>query len=104
MELHSRENATATQRDWPPSLQKNQCFQLWNLEAKERQRHHSLQLRICKYRSLKQFIQSVNQLSVYGAVANWCNQWGLTEEGRVAIPVDNKFSTLVEPGEVELLV
>ena len=29
---------------------------------------------------LFQTIHSVNQLSVYGAVANWCYQFGLTEE------------------------
>ena len=45
-----------------------------------------------------QTVHSVNQLSVYGAVANWCYQFGLTEEekGRVAIPADNKNLTMVE--------
>ena len=39
-------------------------------------------------------------------VANWCCQFGLTEEekGRVGIPVDKKILTMVEPEEVELLV
>ena len=27
-----------------------------------------------------QTVHSVNQLSVYGAVTNWCHQFGLTEE------------------------
>ena len=55
---------------------------------------------------LLQTIHSVNHLSVCGAVANWCYQFGLTEEekGRVGIPVDNEISTMVEPEEVELLV
>ena len=55
---------------------------------------------------LFQTVHSVNQLSVYGAVANWCNQVGLTEEGkgRVGIPVDNKILTMVELEEVGLLV
>ena len=29
---------------------------------------------------LFQTIHSVNQLSIYGAVANWCQQFGMTEE------------------------
>ena len=39
-------------------------------------------------RVLFQTVHCVNQLSVFGAVANWCYQFGLTEKGRVAIPVD----------------
>ena len=52
-----------------------------------------------------QTVHSVNHLSIYGAVANWCYQFGLTEEkkGRVAILVDTKMLTMVEPEEVELL-
>ena len=55
---------------------------------------------------LFQTVHSVIQLSVYGAAANWCCKFGLTEEekGRVGIPVDNKILTMVEPEEVELLV
>ena len=51
-------------------------------------------------------VRSVNQVSVYGAVANWCCQLGLTEEekGRVAILLDNKNLTMMESEEVELLV
>ena len=45
---------------------------------------------------LFQTIHSVNQLSIYGAVANWCHQFGLTEEekGRVNLPMDNKMLTM----------
>ena len=55
---------------------------------------------------LFQTVHSVNQLSVYGAVANCCHQFALTDEekGQVGIIVDNKILTLVEPEEVELLV
>ena len=45
---------------------------------------------------LFQTVQTVNQLSVYGAVTSWCEQFGLD--------VDNKILTMVEPEEVELLV
>ena len=54
---------------------------------------------------LFQTVRCVNQLSIYGAVANWCYQFSLTEEekGRVAILVDKKKLIMVEPKEVELL-
>ena len=50
---------------------------------------------------LFQTIHSVNQLSIYGAVANWCHQFGLTEKkkGRVATPADEKILTMVQPEE-----
>ena len=58
------------------------------------------------YGKSSQTVQSVNQLSVYGTVTNWCYQLGLTEEekGRVGIPVDKKILTMVESEEVQLLV
>ena len=39
---------------------------------------------------LFQTIHSANQLSIYGAVANWCQQFVLTDEekGRVNLSVD----------------
>ena len=41
------------------------------------------------------FFQTIH-LSVFGAVANWCHQFGLTEEekGRASNPADNKFLQL----------
>ena len=55
---------------------------------------------------LFQRIHSVNQLSIYGAVANWCHQFGLTEEekGLANFSVDNKMLTSLQPEEVHLLV
>ena len=55
---------------------------------------------------LFQTVHSVNQLTVYGAVANWCYQFALTEEekGQVGIIVENKMLSMVEPDEVEMLV
>ena len=55
---------------------------------------------------LFQTVLSVYQISVHGAVTTWCYRFGLTEEenGRVAIPVYNKKSTMVEPEEVDVLV
>ena len=53
-----------------------------------------------------QTIHSVNQLSVYGAVANWCRQIGLTEEekGRASLAVDNHILTKLKPEVAQLLV
>ena len=47
---------------------------------------------------LFQTIHSVSQHSVYGAVANWCYQFGSTEEekGRASTPVDNNIFDQVE--------
>ena len=38
-------------------------------------------------------IHSANQLSIYGAVSNWCEQFGLTEEGKGQVnPLGKKES------------
>ena len=50
---------------------------------------------------LFQTIHSVHQLSVDGAVANWCHQFGLAEEekGRTSFPLDNEILTKLKPEE-----
>ena len=55
---------------------------------------------------LFQTLHSVNQLSINGAVANWCEQVGLTEEekGRDNRSVNKSILTRVPPHEVRLLV
>ena len=55
---------------------------------------------------LFQTIHFVNQLTIYGAVANWCHQFGLTEEekGRANFSVDDKTLTSLQREEVQLLV
>ena len=55
---------------------------------------------------LFQTVHSVNQISVYVAVTDWCYQFCLTyeEKEQVAIPVDNGILTMVKPEEVEMLV
>ena len=55
---------------------------------------------------LFQTVHPVNQISVYAAVTDLCYQFGFTEEEkrRVAVRVDNKNLTMVEPQEVQLLV
>ena len=51
-------------------------------------------------------IHSLNQLSIFGAVANWCEQFGLTEEekGRDNLSVNRSIFTSVPSHEVQLLV
>ena len=55
---------------------------------------------------LFQTVHSVNQLSIHGAVVNWCKQFGLTEEekGREHLSADKKMLTSIPPEEVQLLV
>ena len=55
---------------------------------------------------LFQTVHSVNQISIYAAVTDWCYQFGLTGEvtEQVAILVDNKNLTMMEPEVVEMLV
>ena len=49
-ELHSQQNGTAIQRNWSSCLQKYQCFESWDLEAKERQIYHSrVQISCCDF-------------------------------------------------------
>ena len=55
---------------------------------------------------LFQTIHSVNQISVHGAVADWCYQFGSIEEekGRSSTLVDNNILTQLKLEEVQLLV
>ena len=55
---------------------------------------------------LFQTIHSVNQFSIYEAVATWCEQFGLTEKekGRDNLSVNDSVLTSVSPREVQLLV
>ena len=48
---------------------------------------------------LFQTIHYVNQLSVYGAVTDWCYQFGSTEEekGRASTSMDDKILTKLKP-------
>ena len=50
-------------------------------------------------------LHSVNQLNIYGTVANWCQQFGLTEEekGRPNFSLDKKMLTNIPPEEVQTL-
>ena len=49
------------------------------LKKTEWPRHHTLQWDASNTELLFRIIHSVNQLSIHGAVSNWCEQFGLTE-------------------------
>ena len=55
---------------------------------------------------LFQTIHSVNQISIYAATADWCHQFGWTDEERerVAVLVDKGVFTVVETEEIEMLM
>ena len=55
---------------------------------------------------LFQTINSVNQVSIYGVVTNWCHNFVLKEEERehIPTPMDNRIMAHVELEEVEMLI
>ena len=61
---------------------------------------------LCSKVTSAPFTHSVNQLRIYGAVAKWCQQVGLTEEEkeRASLSVDTKLLTNFPLEEVHLLV
>ena len=86
-----QQNGTAIRRDWSSCLQKNQCFESWKLEAKERQMYHSLLWGFSKYRTLV-------------PNSSFCKSAQCVRSGyELVLSVDNKFLTMVEPEKVELL-
>ena len=91
---HSQQNGTAIPRNWSSYLQKYQCIGSWNLEARKEVKipYTSMEILWIRNPCFKQLVHSVNQISIYAAVTDWCNQFGLTDEEKeqVAIPVDNK--------------
>ena len=65
VELHRQQDGTAIQRHCSSCLQKYQCFESWNIEAKERQMYHSLQWRFFQIQNScsKQFTLSISSVS-----------------------------------------
>ena len=54
---------------------------------------------------LFQTVNSVNQVSIYAAVTNWCYKFALKKKEKEHIPtsVDHRMLTIVEPEEVKML-
>ena len=94
MKFRSFTDGTAIQVNRSPSLYKCQCLESWNSENAERKRNHTLRCGMLQTQnSLFRIIHSVNQLSIYGAVSNRCEELGLIadEKGQ------EKFSTKENP-------
>ena len=51
-------------------------------------------------------VNSVNQISVYAAITDWCYEiaWTNEEKEHVAILVDNRIQALVDPEKVDMLM
>ena len=104
--FHSQQNGTLIPRNQSPCVKKHHCSESRNLKEKEGRETIHFNGYPANTELLFQTDYSVNRLSIYVAVANWCQQFGLTEEekGRVNLSVDNKILTCVPPEEVQLLV
>ena len=74
----SHPNGGAIHRYQSSSIQEYQCFESWDGSWKRK----ITETPYTSMRLLFQIIDSVNQLSIYGTVSNWCKQFGLAEEER----------------------
>ena len=82
--FYRQHKGTAIQRFWSSFVQKNQCLESWD-PLKETLKKPYISMEIPQTGLLFRTILSMNQLSVYGAVANWCQQFGLTVGGKGTI-------------------
>ena len=60
-----------------PIFTATSAFESRNVETKARQKYHSLQWRRHERRTIFRTINSVNQVSIYAAVTNWCYNFAL---------------------------
>ena len=80
MGLHSHSNGGTIQRYQSSNIQKYQCFESWNPEKKNNRDTIHFNADASNTSLLFLVIHSGNQLDIYGAVSDWCEQFGLTEE------------------------
>ena len=87
MEFRSFTDGAPTQGNMSSTLYKCQCLESWNSENAERKRNIHFNADASNKELLFRIIRSVNQLSIHGAVPNWCEQFGLTmdEKGQEKI-------------------
>ena len=74
IELHSQQNGTSIQRNWSSCLQKTSALGRGILMQKKGRCTIHFGGDSMNTKLLFQTVHSVNQLSVYGAVASWCYQ------------------------------
>ena len=73
-------NGGTIQRCRSSSIQEYQCFESLNSEKNNVRDTIHFNADASNTELLFRIIHSVNQLSVYGALSNWCEQFGLIEE------------------------
>ena len=77
----------------------------WNLEEEEQQGDHTLQYADASNTELlHRTIHSANQLSIYGAVARWCEDFGMKSDETLPKTINAKKLKEVQPREVTSLV
>ena len=98
MGFHSQQNGTTIPRNRSPCVQKHQCSESRNPKEKKGRETVRFNGDSRNTELVLQTFHCATQLSIYGAVANWCQQFGLTEEekGRVNLSVDKKILTRVQ--------
>ena len=81
MGFHRRTDGGTIPRNRSSSIQEHQCFwveEFW--EERMAETPYTSMRMVQNTELLFRIIHSVNQLSIHGAVSNWCEQFGLTEE------------------------
>ena len=83
---------------WNSSIQYSKCFESWNSEKEEWQKHHTLRCGCFAHRTLVPNHSLCK--SIHGTVTNWCEHFGLTEEEKVQEKqkesVTKKFTDMCE--------
>ena len=111
MRLHRHRDGGTYQRNWSPSIQGHQCFESWSSEKKSGRCTIHFHADSSNTELLFRTIHAANQLSIYGAVSSWCeefaqrtpNQKESISEKFVAKENEQLLKS-VKPQEVNLLV
>ena len=98
---YSQQNGTAIQRNLSTYFHKCQCF-----ESKRGKSTVHFNGDFTNIELFFQTVNSVNQVSIYAAVTNWCFRIALKklEKDHIPTPVDNRVVAVVEPEEVDMLI
>ena len=101
MGRHSQHDGGTIRGTWTSSIQR--CFSVgsWNLEE-EQQGDHTPPCGCFEHRDF--VLHSANQLCVYGAVARWCEDFGMKSDETPPKTSNDKILKEVRPEEVTSLV
>ena len=92
MGFHRHTDCWTIHRNRSSSIQEHQCFKSWNSPKRKKNRdtiHFNTD--VTNTELLFWTIHSANQLSIYGAVACWCEEFGLRANAREM--TSEKFAT-----------